>query len=93
VVAISTGFYNTLALVGDGPPALNFTLSKPGLRAGTFSVAAPTRSGRVYALEYKDSLADPAWSPLPLQAGDGGTKKLTDEAATGSQRFYRLRAR
>lgn len=92
VAAISSGYYQTLALVGDAPPVLNAPLSTPVLRGDTFSVSVPTRSGRVYALEYKTSLGEPEWTPLPLQPGDGSTKTLTDPTAGASQRFYRVRA-
>jgi alpha-tubulin suppressor-like RCC1 family protein len=92
VAAISTGYLQTLALVGDAPPILKAPLSTPVLAGNTFGVLVPTHSGRVYGLEYKTSLREPHWTPLPLQAGDGSTKKLTDPTATASQRFYRVRA-
>jgi hypothetical protein len=93
VVAISTkgGPGDGLALIGDGPPALMALLTNPRRGDASFSVSLPTRSGRVYALEFKDSLADPAWTGLPLLAGDGGLSTLTDSTATGAQRFYRVR--
>ena len=57
----------------------------------TFSVSQPTQSGRVYALEFKESLADSSWMALPLVAGNGGLLRLTDSSATSAQRFYRVR--
>ena len=36
-----------------------------------FSLAVPSQSGRVFALEYKDPLADSDWIALPLVAGIG----------------------
>ena len=92
VVAISSGFYHTLALIGDRPPVLNIPLSSPVQSSNTFSLSVPTRSGRVYGLEFKNSLADPIWTALPLNAGDGNTKTLIDPTATAAQRFYRVRA-
>jgi len=56
-----------------------------------FTVSVPTSNGRVYRLEYKDSLADGAWTALPLQAGTGGTLQLTAPDVSTSQRFYRVR--
>jgi len=51
----------------------------------------PTQYGRVYALEYKNSLTDSQWTALPLVAGNGGLRTLSDPTATGQQRFYRVR--
>ena len=91
VVSISSGTYQTLALVGDGPPILNAPFSLPVRNDNEFSAEVPTRSGKVYALEYKNTLDEPVWTPLPLQAGDGSIKPLIDPTANGSQRFYRVR--
>jgi len=35
--------------------------------------------------------AHTTWTPLPLVAGIGGVHALTNPAATGAQRFYRVR--
>ena len=61
------------------------------LSADGFRVSLPTQSGRVYRLEYKHSLADADWTALPLVAGTGHERTLTDPTATGAQRFYRVR--
>jgi hypothetical protein len=90
-VAVSAGGNYSLALVGDGPPVVKASLSDPTVSANGFSVSVPTQSGRVYALEYKNSLTDVAWTPLPLVAGTGRERTLTDPTATGTQRFYRVR--
>jgi alpha-tubulin suppressor-like RCC1 family protein len=91
VVAISAGNYN-LALVSPDPSQFSPALSNPALDGSSFSVSVPTRSGKVYLLEYQDSLADPAWTPLPLVAGNGRPRTLTAPAANnGTQRFYRVR--
>jgi len=91
VVAISSGYYHTLALIGDAPLILNPPFSPPKCSGNTFSIDVPTRSGKVYDLEYKNSLNDASWTPLPLQAGDGSMRLLTDPTASGPQRFYRVR--
>jgi hypothetical protein len=93
VVAIAAGDcgWHSLALVGDGPPVLGMPLSTPSSSPNSFSVSLPTQSGHVYRLEYKTSLADSTWTPLPLVAGSGGTLTLTDPTAGASQRFYRAR--
>jgi len=56
-----------------------------------FTISFLTRSGRVYAREYKDSLSDIEWTGLPLAAGDGSRLLLTDTTAIVPQRFYRVR--
>jgi len=91
VVAIAGGGSFSLALVGDAPPVVQASLLSPSWNAGGFSVSLPTQSGRVYRLEYKSSLADANWIALPLVAGNGGVRQLTDPTATGAQRFYRVR--
>ncbi len=49
--------------------------------------------GRVYRLEYKDSLADPVWLHRPLVPGTGREQILTDPESVGRPgRFYRVRA-
>jgi hypothetical protein len=63
----------------------------PTLTATGFSVSVPTQTGRVYALEYKDSLEDAEWIPLPLVGGSGHERTLPDPTAEGTQRFYRVR--
>jgi len=71
---------------------LSVPVLNPIAAQGTFSFSVPTRSGRVYAVELKNSLADAKWTPaLPLLAGDGRIRTLTYEITTGAQRFYRVR--
>jgi hypothetical protein len=48
------------------------------------------QSGRVYALQYKNSLTNLNWTSLPLRAGNGGVLLLTDPAASDPERFYRV---
>ena len=91
VVAIAMGTYHGIALVGDGPPVLHVLMANPVKLTNRFCVSLPTRSGRVYALEYKNSLADNQWTPLPPVAGNGSFRTLTDLTADDSQRFYRVR--
>lgn len=91
VVAIAAGGYHSLALVGSGPPVLHASLINPVMGTNGFSLRLPTQSGRVYRLEYKNSLCDTDWIALPLVAGSGGNLVLADSTATNSQRFYRVR--
>jgi hypothetical protein len=61
--------------------------------AGTnISISFTSQLGSSYLLEYKNSLGDPAWTPLsPATAGLGGPMVLRDTNAPTTSRFYRLR--
>jgi hypothetical protein len=91
VVAIKANSYFSLALLGAGPPVLQAPAMAPQCTAGGFQVSLPTQSGRVYRLEYKNSLGDQSWLALPLAAGTGKVLTLADPTAGGAQRFYRVR--
>ncbi len=65
----------------------------PELRNQVFTASTLTLRGRTYVLEYINALAETNWtSILPETAGDGTAKTFTDQTATVSQRFYRMRA-
>jgi hypothetical protein len=89
--AVAPGSNHDLALLGSGPPLPGLRLQDIGCAGGVFNCSLPTQSGRVCRLEYKDSLADAAWTPLPLIAGNGRTQMLSDGTAAGAQRFDRVR--
>jgi len=91
VTTIAAGSFHNLALVGGTPFGAPALAANPTWSSNSLNIAVPTRSGRVFRLEYKDSFSDNSWMALPLVAGTGGTLTLTDSAATGSQRFYRVR--
>ncbi len=91
VTAIGAGNDFNLALVGQGPHASLSALANPTWGTNGFSISIATQSGKVYALEYKNSFSDAYWTALPLVAGNGGVRMLTDTSATTSQRFYRVR--
>ena len=91
VVGIGASQNHSLALVSDGAVVPKALLANSAWGPGGFRVSVPTLSGKVYLLEYKNSLADSNWTGLPLVAGNGGTITLTDPTANASQRFYRLR--
>jgi alpha-tubulin suppressor-like RCC1 family protein len=91
VLAIACGGGHSLAIVGDSPPKLRPLAATPFFTNGLFSVSVPTRCGRVYGLEFKDSLSDAAWRASPLMCGDGNLKTVTDPAVPGKGRFYRVR--
>jgi alpha-tubulin suppressor-like RCC1 family protein len=92
VTAISAGEYFDLALVEEEQNQPAITFSQPTYSSKGFEVTVPTRSGRVYRLEHKNSLSDASWIALPLVAGTGNARLLTDPSATNvQQRFYRVR--
>jgi alpha-tubulin suppressor-like RCC1 family protein len=91
VMTIAAGNSHNLALVKAGPPAPQVSLRGPIWNANGLNFSLPTQSDRVYRLEYKHSLNDLEWTPMPLVAGNGGWLTLTDPAPNSSQRFYRVR--
>jgi parallel beta-helix repeat protein len=91
VVAIAAGSDHDLALLGQAPPILQATAVEPRRCGNVFSLLLPTQSGRTYRLEFRNSLNESNWSPLPLVAGDGTTKTMMDTNAFDTQRFYRVR--
>jgi alpha-tubulin suppressor-like RCC1 family protein/uncharacterized protein YjbI with pentapeptide repeats len=91
VVGIAAGTFSSVALVSDGTPGPKVLLTAPSWNPGGFSVSVPSRSGKVYLLEYKNSLAESNWTGLPLVAGTGQMLRLADPTANGSRRFYRVR--
>jgi hypothetical protein len=91
VTAVAAGSFQSLAIIGNGRPVEHASLRHASMDANGFSVSVPTQSGRVYVLEYKDSLADAEWTRLPLVAGSGHQRTLTDPNTTATQRFYRVR--
>ena len=90
-MAISAGGVHGLALFGGHPPTLTAQVTNMSKSSNSFRLSLPTQSGRVYRLEFKNSLTDNSWTALPLVAGTGGTLALTHSAALGTQRFYRVR--
>jgi alpha-tubulin suppressor-like RCC1 family protein len=90
VTAIAAAATYSLALV-TGVPQRSALLTQPARHVMSFTVAIPSRSGRVYRLEYKTALNDPTWTALPLITGNGGTLTLTDSVASDAHRFYRVR--
>ncbi len=87
---ITAGFVNSLVLEGNAPLGLTALLTVNSFGTHGFSLSLPSRNGRVYQLQYNSSLTNPAWTALPLQAGDGGTLRFNDPVAPATQRFYRV---
>ncbi len=59
---------------------------------GTAGISFQSLNGLNYVLEYKNHLADAAWTSLTPVPGNGGTLTLTDTSAGVPTRFYRVRA-
>lgn len=91
IQAIACGETHELALLGNAPPIQSVQITNPIYSATNFSLQIPTQSGRVYALEFKNSLIDSNWTALPLVAGGGKMITLQDISNTNGQRFYRVR--
>jgi hypothetical protein len=91
VVSIAAGGYSSIAVTGTGMPPLHVLVTNVTFGAGGFSAKVPTDRGKVYALEYKNSLSAAQWTLLPLVAGTGGEIDLVDTNAAARQRFFRVR--
>jgi hypothetical protein len=88
----ATGFYQDAhVIIGHGPPPLGPPILNATKDYTGFNVTVSTRSGRVYRLEYTDSLNNPSWTGFPLAAGTGTPQTFTDPSSTVAQRFYRVR--
>jgi hypothetical protein len=79
-------------VVFNSTPPVEGPLTNPVfLNGGTqFGLSVSTASGRAYVLEYKNTLTDSQWTPLPGVAGDGTVKVLIDPDPTVAHRFYRV---
>ena len=84
-VAVSS---NAMLTVLVGPSTI-VTISVAGTN---ISISFTSQLGSSYLLEYKNSLGDPAWTPLsPATSTLGGPMVLQDTNPPASSRFYRLR--
>ncbi len=90
-IAVGAGLYHNLALKGVSPPLLHAPMVNPKITTTGFRLFIPTQSGKVYRLEYENSLTNSNWTALGLVAGNGGLMVLSDPENTNSQRFYRVR--
>ena len=62
------------------------------LNGGTLELHWATRAGQTYAVDYKDDLNAPVWTPLWTNTAFGNTLSFTNATHTGAQRFFRIRA-
>ena len=92
LVSVARGHFFTIAVTvpGDWKQALTRPLADPAWSANEFTASTQTRFGRVYALEYRNSLNSGFWSQLPLISGSGAAQTVRDQGAVEPQRFYRV---
>jgi hypothetical protein len=93
----------TVRVTDNGAPAASDSetitvqvLPAPGFTAGTrrgdnFELTWGTHPGKRYAIEYKDDLSAPAWTPLQTNTAAGLTFSYTNATGGALQRFFRLR--
>jgi PKD repeat protein len=91
LIVVGPGGTNTLSrssyiLVAPLPVITTY-----GVSEDEFAFGFDTIPGKVYVIEYKDSLDDPAWQTLQTVPGDGASKTITIPIANTPQRFFRLR--
>ncbi|PXA05739.1 hypothetical protein DDZ13_02390 [Coraliomargarita sinensis] len=59
-----------------------------------FKINFPTSPGRMYLIQYSDTLAPDSWHTLvPEFEGTGSNHSHTDDTISGSTRFYRVKVR
>jgi uncharacterized lipoprotein YddW (UPF0748 family) len=88
-VGISAGSDYTLVLLESIIPVPR--LMNPARKGSRFTALVQTLNRKTYALECKNSLAATNWTCVCTNAGNGALRILTDQNATGLQRFYRMR--
>ena len=94
----------TVRVTDHGTPPLDdyetitvAVLARPGfsrsvLNGSNYELTWGTRAGQTYAVEYKDDLAAPLWTPLQTNTALGDTLSITNATTNSSQRFFRLRS-
>jgi hypothetical protein len=90
VTALAAGWSYSLALSGAGVILLPVTLFNPTWTSNTFSVSLQTQIGISYTLQSTSALMPANWTVVQSNSGTGGILTLTDPAAVGAQRFYRV---
>jgi hypothetical protein len=87
-VALLNDLTNTAAIVTyrDVP----VTILNPAHTGTTTTFNFLTQAGRTHTVLYKNDLTNGAWLPLQTVAGNGAVTNITDSAATGPRRFYRV---
>src|SRR5207245_1272361 len=68
------------------------TLLNPGHTGNNSTFSFLTQAGHTHYVEYKNALSDLSWTPLMTITGNGSITNVTDNTASGMQRFYRVRS-
>jgi hypothetical protein len=67
------------------------TLISPSKQGSKVIIPFSSQNGVSYTLEFKNSLTDSVWTPIPPTIiGSGGPTNVSDNNATNKSRFYRL---
>lgn len=91
VAMIAEGASHSVAIVKAAAPPNQLTLDTLRSSTGSCSFSSLSQSGRVYQPEFKQSLSETGWTPLPLIAGNGSHLTLNMPSLSTPQGYYRLR--
>ncbi|MDA7666563.1 hypothetical protein OAF58_00790 [bacterium] len=80
--------YNARLLPNDPTSFLDITLTPAAAEGDALLTLSPGKAGVSYTIGYKDSLLDADWIPLTTMVGSDGMLGFTDEAASGTRKFY-----
>jgi len=88
----------TVIVVNDPAPAQRVATTTPPVpsgsmklnAAGTAALTWPATSGKIYRVQYKNSLADADWTDLKPDVLATGSTASLDIPKDGPQRFYRI---
>lgn len=69
------------------PAPIIFAPAKVG---ANFLLSFQTEPGKIYTVQYTDTLSLPNWQNLPSVAGNGATQSVTNSAPGIAKRYYRL---
>jgi hypothetical protein len=72
-------------------PAVPVTILNPAHSGAITTFSFQTQASHTHFVEYKNALSDPSWTPLQTINGDGSIANVTDNTASGTARFYRVR--
>jgi hypothetical protein len=84
--------------VNDPAPAQRVATGKVPVPSGSMKLSAvgdarltwPATSGKIYRVQYKNSLADAEWTDLKPDVLATGSTASLDVPKDGPQRFYRI---
>lgn len=68
------------------------TILNPAHSGGVTTFSFLSQSGHTHFVEYKNALTDGSWTSLTNITGNGSITNVTDNSASNSTRFYRVRS-